>query len=114
MRVFVAGTTGAVGSRLLPLLVAAGHSVVGLTRSAAGADIIRGAGADPAIADATNRAGIVAAVANAKPDVVVHEMTSLANAAELSDRSLRPRTVCASRVWPIYWPQRGRPGRAVW
>ena len=40
MRVFVAGATGAVGSRLLPLLVAAGHSVVGLTRSPAKAEAI--------------------------------------------------------------------------
>jgi len=89
MRVFVAGATGAVGSRLLPLLVAAGHSVVGLTRSALKGDAIRGAGAEPAIADATNRAAIVEAVANAKPDVIVHEMTALGDADDLRrfDRS---------------------------
>ena len=89
MRVFVAGATGAVGSRLLPLLVAAGHSVVGLTRSALKGDAIRGAGAEPAIADATNRAAIVAAVANATPDVIVHEMTALGDADDLRrfDRS---------------------------
>jgi len=89
MRVFVAGATGAVGSRLQPLLVAAGHSVVGLTRSALKGDAIRGAGAEPAIADATNRAAIVEAVANAKPDVIVHEMTALGDADDLRrfDRS---------------------------
>jgi nucleoside-diphosphate-sugar epimerase len=89
MRVFVAGATGAVGSRLLPLLVAAGHSVVGLTRSPFGADAIRAAGADAAIADATNRGAVVAAVANAKPDVIVHEMTALGGDVDLRrfDRS---------------------------
>jgi nucleoside-diphosphate-sugar epimerase len=83
MRVFIAGATGAVGSRLVPLLVSAGHSVVGLTRNPAKADAIRRAGAEPAVADALNRAATVAAVASAKPDVIVHEMTSLSAASDL-------------------------------
>jgi 2-alkyl-3-oxoalkanoate reductase len=92
MRVFVAGATGAVGSRLVPMLVSAGHSVVGLTRTPAKADAIRRAGADAAVADALNRAAIVKAVANAKPDVIVHEMTSLGAANDLRrfDRSFGP------------------------
>jgi nucleoside-diphosphate-sugar epimerase len=89
MRVFVAGATGAVGSRLVPLLVSAGHSVVGLTRTPAKADAIRRCGAEAAVGDALNRAAVVAAVASAKPDVIVHEMTSLSAANDLRrfDRS---------------------------
>jgi len=83
MRVFVAGASGAVGGRLLPLLVSAGHSVVGLTRAPARAESIRRVGAEAAIADALNRAAIVKAVASAKPDVIVHEMTSLRAANDL-------------------------------
>ncbi|MFL5269343.1 MAG: NAD-dependent epimerase/dehydratase family protein [Stellaceae bacterium] len=83
MRVFVAGATGAVGKRLVPLLVAGGHSVVGLTRNPAKTDAIRRAGGEPAIADALNRAAIVQAVANARPDVIVHEMTSLRDTNDL-------------------------------
>jgi nucleoside-diphosphate-sugar epimerase len=89
MRVFVAGASGAVGSRLLPLLVSAGHAVVGLTRSQAKTDAIRRGGGEAAEADAFNRAAIVQAVVVAKPDVIVHEMTSLSGANDLRrfDRS---------------------------
>jgi len=83
MRVFVAGASGAMGGRLLPLLVSAGHSVVGLTRIPARAESIRRVGAEATIADALNRAAIVKAVAGAKPDVIVHEMTSLRAANDL-------------------------------
>jgi nucleoside-diphosphate-sugar epimerase len=83
MRILVAGATGAVGSRLLPLLVSAGHSVVGLTRSSGKADAIRRAGGEAGVADALNRAATVEAVAKARPDVIVHEMTSLAGASDL-------------------------------
>jgi 2-alkyl-3-oxoalkanoate reductase len=89
MRIFVAGATGAVGSRLVPLLIAAGHSVVGLTRVPAKAEAIRQTGAEAAVADAFNRAAIVAAVTGARPEVIVHEMTSLSAANDLRrfDRS---------------------------
>jgi nucleoside-diphosphate-sugar epimerase len=83
VNIFVAGATGAIGSRLVPLLVSAGHSVVGLTRTPAKADAIRQMGAEAAVADALNRAAIVAAVASARPDVIVHELTSLDAASDL-------------------------------
>ena len=83
MRVFVAGASGAVGNRLVPLLVSAGHSVVGLTHTPANADAIRRAGGEPAVVDALNRAAMVKAVVIAEPDVVVHEMTSLSAANDL-------------------------------
>jgi 2-alkyl-3-oxoalkanoate reductase len=83
MRVFVTGAGGAIGSRLVPLLVSAGHSVVGLTHTPGKADAIRQSGSEAAIVDGLNRAAVVEAVAAAKPDVIVHEMTSLAAANEL-------------------------------
>src|SRR3712207_1165420 len=52
MKVFVAGATGAIGRRLVPLLVENGHEVVGMTRKPANADALRAAGAEPAVADA--------------------------------------------------------------
>jgi 2-alkyl-3-oxoalkanoate reductase len=83
MRVFVAGAGGAVGRRLVPLLVSAGHSVVGLTHTPAKAAAIRAAGAEAAIVDGLNRAAVVKAVVDAKPDVIVHQMTSLSAANDL-------------------------------
>jgi nucleoside-diphosphate-sugar epimerase len=61
MRVFIAGATGAMGSCLVALLASAGHTVIGLTRHPAKAGVIRQGGGDPVIADALNRAAIVAA-----------------------------------------------------
>lgn len=83
MRVFVAGATGAIGSRLVAPLASAGHIVIGLTRNPAGSDAIRRGQGEPLIADALNRAAIVMAVANTKPDAIIHEMTSLSAANDL-------------------------------
>jgi nucleoside-diphosphate-sugar epimerase len=77
MRILVAGATGAVGRRLLPLLVSAGHSVVGLTRTPEKTGMIRSAGAEAAVADGLDAASVRAAVTAAKPDVIVDEMTDL-------------------------------------
>jgi nucleoside-diphosphate-sugar epimerase len=83
MRIFVAGATGAVGTRLLPLLTSAGHSVVGMTRTPAKADWIRRTGAEPAIVDALDGRGICDAVIAARPEVIVHEMTSLSGGIDI-------------------------------
>jgi 2-alkyl-3-oxoalkanoate reductase len=77
MRIFLAGATGALGSRLVPMLLAAGHEVTGTTRTSAKAAALRAAGAEPAIADGLDRDAIVAAVAAARPDVIVHQLTGL-------------------------------------
>jgi nucleoside-diphosphate-sugar epimerase len=77
MKIFVAGATGNVGSRLIPLLVDRGHQVVGTTRTAAKADRLTSVGAEPMIVDGLDRDGLAAAVAKAEPDVVVHQMTAL-------------------------------------
>jgi len=77
MRIFLAGATGAVGRRLVPLLVEAGHEVTGTTRDPARAGDLRAAGAEPAVVDALDREAVLAAVAKAEPDVVVHQLTAL-------------------------------------
>ncbi len=78
MRVFLAGATGAIGTYLVPQLVAAGHTVVGTTRHRDRADGLRAAGAEPAVLDPLDRAAVTAAVAAARPDVLVHQLTALA------------------------------------
>ena len=79
MRVFVAGATGAIGQHLIPALVAAGHEVTGTTRSAEKADGLRGLGAEPVIVDGLDSGAVLAAVAGAEPDVIVHQMTALSS-----------------------------------
>jgi nucleoside-diphosphate-sugar epimerase len=78
MRIFVAGATGALGRRLVPLLVERGHQVTGMTRTAGKAAGLRAAGTEPVVADALDRDAVLAAVAAARPEVVVHELTALA------------------------------------
>ena len=77
MRVFIAGATGAVGSRLVPLLVASGHEVVGTSRSAERLGAIEAAGARGVVMDGLDAASVRAAVLDARPDVIVHELTGL-------------------------------------
>ena len=83
MKVFVAGATGAIGKRLVPLLVARGHEVVGMTRSSKNEGALRDAGAEPVVADGLDRAAVIQAVMGAEPEVLVHELTSLAGATNL-------------------------------
>ena len=77
MRVFVAGATGAIGRELVPRLVEAGHEVHGMTRKDANRAILEELGAVPVVADALDRAQVAAAVAQAEPDVIVHELTAI-------------------------------------
>lgn len=77
MRVFLAGATGAIGSRLVPLLVDAGHEVVGTTRTPAKRDGLRLAGATPVVMGGHDADAVRNAVVEARPEVVIHQMTSL-------------------------------------
>ncbi|KPV53802.1 dehydrogenase [Kouleothrix aurantiaca] len=77
MNVFVAGATGALGKQLVPRLVAAGHSVVGMTRTEAKREALRAMGATPVLADALDREQVMRAVAEARPDAIIHELTAL-------------------------------------
>ena len=78
MKVFVAGATGAVGKPLLPLLVAQGHEVVGMTHSPDKVQGLRAAGVEPVVADGLDRPAVIDAVVRTRPDVIVHQMTGLA------------------------------------
>jgi len=78
MRIFLAGATGAIGRRLVPLLVEGGHSVVGTTRDPRRARNIAGLGGQPAVVDCLDSKAVMQAVLAAKPDVVVHQLTALA------------------------------------
>jgi 2-alkyl-3-oxoalkanoate reductase len=78
MRIFVAGATGAIGRRLVPLLVANGHTVIGTARTAGKADALRAAGARPEVLDALDRDAVREALIRAEPEVVVHQLTALA------------------------------------
>jgi nucleoside-diphosphate-sugar epimerase len=77
MRVLVAGATGVIGSRLTPQLRDAGHEVFGTTRAAAKADGLRAAGVVPIVVDVFDAAALVRAVAEVRPDIVIHQLTDL-------------------------------------
>ncbi len=77
MRILLAGATGAIGRPLVPQLVAAGHEVIGTTRSAARADALRTAGATPVVCDLLEPGQPRALVADHRPDVVIDQLTSL-------------------------------------
>lgn len=83
MRVFLAGGTGVIGRRLIPELLRAGHEVVATTRTADKQAQLWNAGAEPVVLDALDTAAVRSAVVNARPDVVVHELTALAGSANL-------------------------------
>ncbi|MFE6921711.1 NAD-dependent epimerase/dehydratase family protein [Nocardia sp. NPDC057663] len=77
MRIFLAGATGVIGTRLLPLLIGAGHEVAGLTRSPAKAAAIRTIGAHPIVHDVYDAPGLAVAVTDFAPDLVMHQLTDL-------------------------------------
>jgi 2-alkyl-3-oxoalkanoate reductase len=83
MKVFVAGAAGAIGRRLVPLLVAHGHEVTAMTRSYAKTRLLRALGADPVWADGLDAGEVMRAVARSRPEVVIHEMSGLAGTTSL-------------------------------
>jgi nucleoside-diphosphate-sugar epimerase len=83
MRVFVTGATGALGRHLVPGLVAAGHEVTATTRTPGKVAQLRQAGAEPVVVDGLDREAVIAAVLAAAPEVIVHEMTALADMGRL-------------------------------
>jgi nucleoside-diphosphate-sugar epimerase len=85
MKVFVAGATGVIGRELVPQLVARGHEVVGMTRSASKQDLVRRLGARPVVADALDPDAVAQAVASAEPEAIVHELTALSGPMSMRD-----------------------------
>ena len=82
MRVYLAGASGVIGSRLVPLLVSAGHTVGAMTRSAEKADRLAAMGAQPIVCDVFDRSALTTAVRTFSPDVVLHELTDLPDDAD--------------------------------
>ena len=78
MRVFVAGGTGVIGRRLVPQLVVRGHQVTATTTSAAKLGLLQQLGADGVVMDGLDAASVGEAVAAARPDAIVHQMTAIA------------------------------------
>ena len=79
MKIFVAGATGALGKPLVTQLVRRGHEVTGMTRSESKQDSLRELGACPVVADALDPDAVARAVAEAEPDVIVHELTAISD-----------------------------------
>lgn len=82
MHVFVAGATGAVGKRLVPALLKAGHRVTGMMRSAAKVDGLRSLGVQALVVDAFDRDAVMRAVTVAKPEAIVHQLTAIPNSVD--------------------------------
>jgi 2-alkyl-3-oxoalkanoate reductase len=89
MRVFVAGASGAIGTRLVPQLIEHGHEVIGTTRSPENANRVRALGAKPVALDLLDARAVRKAVLASEPDAIVHEATALADLSDFKhfDRS---------------------------
>ena len=115
MRVFVAGGTGVIGRRLVPQLIARGHQVTATTTSSVGLGLLEQLGAEGVVMDGLDAASVGEAVAAARPDAIVHQMTGLsvehAGKPNLrkADRFSPPPTGSAARGSTICWPPPRRP-----
>jgi uncharacterized protein YbjT (DUF2867 family) len=99
MRIFVAGASGVIGVRLVPLLVAGGHVVAGMTRSPHKAGLLRELGAEPVVCDVFDADALTQAMTAFGPDIVFHQLTDLPDSAadlraagDRNDRMRRART----------------------
>jgi len=77
MRVFVAGATGAIGTRLVPQLIEHGHEVIGTHRSPGNAERVRALGAEPVALDLLDAPAVHRAVLEARPEAIIHQATAL-------------------------------------
>lgn len=77
MRILIAGASGVIGRALIEPALRSGHTVWGMVRSPAALDAVQALGAQAVSADALDRTGVIAAVASARPDVIVHQLTAL-------------------------------------
>jgi 2-alkyl-3-oxoalkanoate reductase len=92
MHVFVAGASGAIGTRLVSQLIDQGHEVTGTATSARGVERVRALGANPLVLDLLDPRAVRIAVLESSPDAIVHEATALANVqfSKNLDRSFGP------------------------
>src|ERR671918_2297913 len=79
MRVFLAGASGAIGTRLVPQLIDRGHEVIGTSRSPGNGERVRARGAEPIALDLLDARAVRKAVLKAEPDAIVHQATALAD-----------------------------------
>jgi uncharacterized protein YbjT (DUF2867 family) len=77
MRIFVAGATGVLGIRVVPLLVADGHDVWGMTRTASKSDLLWKAGAEPVVCDVYDLSAVRDQVVRSQAEAVLHLLTDL-------------------------------------
>jgi nucleoside-diphosphate-sugar epimerase len=86
-RIFLAGAAGVIGQRLTPVLLAKGHSVWGATRSPEKGEFLRKLGARPVVVDVFYAEALATAVNEAKPEIVIHQLTDLAVVHDPAKRS---------------------------
>lgn len=82
MRIFVAGSTGVIGNRILPLLVMGGHEVVGMTRSEVKLELINRSGARGILCDVYDYEKLKKSIANFHPDLIIDQLTDLPDRSE--------------------------------
>src|SRR5262245_19155066 len=88
MRIFLAGATGLIGIRLIPLMLAEGNVVAGMTRTPGKVDGLRAAGVSPVLCNVFDQKSLTAAVEDFRPDLVVHQVTDLPDEIEKLDAYL--------------------------
>lgn len=130
MRIFLAGASGVIGRRLVPLLVAEGHVVAGMTRTPGNVESLRSLGAQPVVCDVFDRGLLLEVVARFVPELVIHQLTDLPDDAarvpaqsEANNRMRREGTTnvvdvaqrCGVRViaQSVAWPLPGDGGVAI-
>lgn len=126
MRIFVAGASGVIGIRLVPLLVRAGHRVAAMTRSEGKANALRSLGAEPVVCDVYDAARLTGAMRAFAPELVIDELTDLDDDPKKIDGAANGRirvegttnllaAVRGVRVitQSVAWPLQGGGGRAV-
>ncbi|MET9296401.1 NAD(P)-dependent oxidoreductase [Streptomyces sp. NPDC003077] len=89
MRIFVVGGTGAIGRQLVPMLVASGHEVTGGSRTSEGVEQLRAQGARGVLLDVFDRDAVADAVAAARPEAIVHQLTSLSGGSPVENARIR-------------------------
>jgi uncharacterized protein YbjT (DUF2867 family) len=77
MRIYLAGATGVIGVRLVPLMLAEGHVVAAMTRTPEKVSGLRAAGVTPVLCDLFDQKSLIAAVKDFRPDIIVHQVTDL-------------------------------------
>jgi len=108
MRIFLAGATGVIGRRLVPLLVGRGHSVTGFVRRDTDADWLRSLGVKAVRGDVFDADGVRRAVALAAPDVVMHQLTDLKGGNRQANSEMRvtgTRHLVDAALAVGWWPE---------